>query len=392
VTVPLEADAVVSHCVEATGLSDFGATGFLDRLGIVVAAMSENADLQDPGRRAGAALDLVNLVSDRLRFEGDRAREPAIAREVIERPLIVAGTPRSGSSLIQALLDEDPNGRAPREWEVHHPSPPPSLAGPDDPRRDRTTADVKEFCLRLPGMLIAHPYWDTWSEALVECEALYTLDLHNLYVSWFTHTNAVVDVPGLMDDAEGAFRFHRAMLQQLQWGAPPRHWVLKGNRHPFVLDALREAYPNADIIWLHRHPAKMFGSGMELQMVIAEGRLGRPLDRKVWGPGILDRWAGGVLGGLESKQIDHPKVYHLFYRDLRTDPVAAIRAIYEYFDREFSIEHEQGIRAWLASPDNAANRRGTFHYDLAWFGMTQADIEERFRPYIEHFGLTEADY
>jgi hypothetical protein len=69
-----------------------------------------------------------------LQFFEDRRRYP-IAAETIVRPVFATGEPRSGTTLLHALLSVHPNGRALRFWEVMypsppHPSPPPGLASP----------------------------------------------------------------------------------------------------------------------------------------------------------------------------------------------------------------------------------------------------------------------
>jgi hypothetical protein len=366
----LDSDAIASWCEADTGLHDFGATGFRDRLATLVRIMSENPDLQTADRQRGAVEDLVQIAKYRLLLEHEWQVEPRIREQRIERPLIVIGIPRAGTTLLHSLLAEDPAGRAPRAWEVLHPSPPPSLAVEGDGRRAKTREALKEYCLRAPGILIGHPYWDQWEAALMECEALSSQDLHNAYATSFIRTPAGLDfgggsVPGLGDIA-GTYSFHKAMLQQLQWGGPDRHWVLKGNRHAVALDQLRATYPDADVVWVHRHPSKTFASLMELMVVLREGRVGKPLDRKGLGPTFLDSYASGMDKAMQSREIE--RVYHLPYRDLVADPVAVIRAAYAHFGRQWTSEHEARMRAWLADPANRSNRRGTFHYELGWFG------------------------
>jgi len=65
---------------------------------------------------------------------GYHSVESLIEDERIEAPLIVIGFPRSGTTLLHALLAAAPGNRAPLYWEIARPSPPPSLAAPGDPR------------------------------------------------------------------------------------------------------------------------------------------------------------------------------------------------------------------------------------------------------------------
>ena len=57
-----------------------------------------------------------------------------------------------------------------------------------------------------------------------------------------------------------AFRFHRRFLQHLDTQTPGRRWILKSPDHVFSLDAIRAAYPDAVIVFLHRDPLSVVSS------------------------------------------------------------------------------------------------------------------------------------
>ena len=79
------------------------------------------------------------MLCNRLRLQEDRRRHPQIADQIIRRPLFITGLPRTGSTLLHALLAQDVSCRAPQTWEVMHPSPPPeSYSYNHDPRIDIT--------------------------------------------------------------------------------------------------------------------------------------------------------------------------------------------------------------------------------------------------------------
>ena len=86
----------------------------------------------------------MRLLSNRLRLVADRRRYPAIAGEVIRRPLFITGLPRSGTTFLHALLAQDPAHRSPLVWEVMSPSPPPDKATyRADPRIKATARQLK---------------------------------------------------------------------------------------------------------------------------------------------------------------------------------------------------------------------------------------------------------
>ena len=76
-------------------------------------------------RKEEVELQLRKLLVTRLRLEADRRRIAAIAEERIERPIFVVGFARTGTTLLQSLLAQDPAARTPLWWHTHDPSPPP---------------------------------------------------------------------------------------------------------------------------------------------------------------------------------------------------------------------------------------------------------------------------
>ena len=120
----LDEKTLLDKAVIQTGLDDFGDDSFREALKVVLQAYETEAELSFVGRIC-VHEDSVRLLSNRLRLVADRRRYPAIAAEVIRRPLFITGLPRSGTTFLHALLAQDPAHRAPQVWEVMHPSPRP---------------------------------------------------------------------------------------------------------------------------------------------------------------------------------------------------------------------------------------------------------------------------
>ncbi len=136
---------------------------------------SNSAELDDAGSRA-AAHTINGLLSSRdCTSSADRARLP-LAAERIVGPLFATGEPRSGTTLLHALLAEDEDSRALRFWEVMYPSPPPGPAADDDPRRAQADADWREILDRIPPWIVSHPYNDLLGDGLPECERTWAFD------------------------------------------------------------------------------------------------------------------------------------------------------------------------------------------------------------------------
>jgi hypothetical protein len=120
----LNADQLLEAARQRTGLDDFGAIPVREPLQLLLHSCAHEARLTAVGRLA-VAQDAVQLLSTRLALEEDWKRRPGIAAKAIVRPLFTVGLPRTGTSLLQGLLAQDPAHRTPLTWEVMYPSPPP---------------------------------------------------------------------------------------------------------------------------------------------------------------------------------------------------------------------------------------------------------------------------
>ncbi|MFD2137273.1 hypothetical protein ACFSLT_22725 [Novosphingobium resinovorum] len=114
----LDAQQLLENAMAETGLSDWADDSFQERFTLAVAHI-QSIPMDEPGRQA-AAENIRWLLTDRLRFFDDRNRFP-LAAEVIERPMFTSGEPRSGTTLMHALMSVDPDARALRFAEVMHP-------------------------------------------------------------------------------------------------------------------------------------------------------------------------------------------------------------------------------------------------------------------------------
>ena len=105
-TIEFSEDAVLGAACKATGLSDFGAEDFRERLRVWLQAVEEDSDLGPVGR-IGVFRDITRYASNRLRFEDLLRRHPEILNVEIERPIIIAGLPRSGTTHLLNLIASD---------------------------------------------------------------------------------------------------------------------------------------------------------------------------------------------------------------------------------------------------------------------------------------------
>src|SRR6201992_3771865 len=136
---------MLAEAVEAAGVGDDldDTDGFADRLTAHVAAIEGDEGLTQL-TRAARRQRVVRLRRNRLSLTELIKRYPEIESIPIEKPFIVVGMPRSGTTHLVNLIAADPRRRALPYWESQDPIPA-AGDGPDvygaDPRFARAKAE-----------------------------------------------------------------------------------------------------------------------------------------------------------------------------------------------------------------------------------------------------------
>ena len=86
----------------------------------------ESAPGVNAGGRDYVYGQFVDSLWNRLRIVDYIKHHPEVAEESVERPLVVLGLPRTGTSLASYLLDQDPQRRSLLTWEAEDSVPPSS--------------------------------------------------------------------------------------------------------------------------------------------------------------------------------------------------------------------------------------------------------------------------
>jgi hypothetical protein len=376
----LDADALLADAQARTGLADWGDETLPARFRRV-AEFLQGCGLDEVGRRAGAETCL-RLLTTRLEFFEAFNCYP-LAQEEIARPVFVTGEMRCGTTLLQALLAADPNARALRFWEVMRPSPPPGLAGADDPRRALADGDWREINAKLAFFLKSRPYWDMLGEGLPEDNAAWAIDFRMLLPTSWWRVPFGMNIAGLPADPRAEYRIHKMMLQTCQYARPERRWALKGF-HSERLPALFETYPDAAVVWIHRDPVQSLASRIKLMGQMVEGLTGR-VDWAEQACTHLSIGRASFHAALANPLLDDPRIHHVRYPDFVADPVGLLRGLYACVGLPFGAETEAAMRSYLAT--NRGDRHGKFEYSTDLIGEDLAPLHAEFAPYRQRFGL-----
>jgi hypothetical protein len=384
VSPALDAVQMLDRAQDSTGLTDYGDATLPQRFAMAVDLLN-GVGMDANGRRQAEQVCLW-LLTSRLEFFEDRNRYPVADEEVV-RPMFVTGEPRSGTTLMHALMSVDPDARALRFWEVMYPSPPPGLARDDDPRRARADADWREINAKLPKWLHSHPYNDMLGDGLPEDERTWAFDFRVMTPTAWWRVPMQTVVGGLPTDDVAQYRIHKAMLQQFQYGREPKQWVLKGF-HGFRLREFFNSYPDASLLWLHRDPVQVAASRTVMMADIGEGIVGRPVDLQSAAKMHLELTRTSIANTMSNPLTDDPRILHVRYTDFLADPVGAVGRYYDFCGRPLSAEADTAMRDYLTN--NPGDRHGKFHYStklLTDIGADLDELHEEFRPFRERFGV-----
>jgi hypothetical protein len=374
----LDADDLVESAMDATGLADFGATGWREGLDRLVDAFNGEADLTEIGTHIlGSRLEM--LLANRLRVWSTVDANPEIGDEEVEGPLVIIGLPRTGTTALSNLLAADPQVRSVRLWESSDPVPPPeSDHQHDDPRIEAATKGLELMYETFPRMRSLHFQSPTGP---TECQDLLGIEFRT------AHFDGMARVPSYMEwvvdcDMTDAYESHRRVLQLLQWHCPPRLWHLKTPVHMLALDALRSSYPSAKFVWTHRDPAAVLGSVCSLIAYTRSWSSDRD-DAEELGMGQLQLWAEAIRRALDFRdRIGEEHFADITHAELQSDPVGALDGAYGRLGLELGQGRGQ-VEAWARAHRPGAG--GVHEFALDDFGLDAAVVRERFAAYLDRF-------
>src|SRR5579871_2606438 len=155
---PLRGQELARLAQRRTGLSDFGGTSFEQPLDVLLQDYERSAELVLVGRLA-ARWDVVRFLSNLLRLCEKEKRHPEILDQAIEKPIFIAGMPRSGSSFLHNLIAQDSGVFVPFCWQTIHPCPLPG-EGPGEVSRRVGLVDrqIAKFSRMAPEFPAIHPF------------------------------------------------------------------------------------------------------------------------------------------------------------------------------------------------------------------------------------------
>lgn len=406
----ISVEGVLAEARRRTGLDEFGPRDFEARLGLLVEDYVADSGMSEIGRRMVMG-DLVRYASNRLLIEDYLRRHPQALDERIERPLIVVGLPRSGTTHLVNLLAADTRFRSLPLWLAKEPLPNPRERRPSsatlgatrtidkllpprardwlgvdhlqaDPRYLRCAATWAGMRSMAPYVAAMHPMNPDHVHEDLE---LMAPDFASYSFEWTGHVPRYRD-HYLATDQTPHYAYLKRVLQILQHrdGVGSKPWVLKCPQHLEQLPALLATFPDATLVFTHRDPVAVIQS--TVTMLGYAQRMGRDTYDM---PGLLAYWTDRIEGLLQRGVADRPNVpteraFDLLFHEFMADTEGRLDRIYAHYGMPRTERSRAEQAAFLLA--HPRGKEGRVRYDLeGQFAKRPEVVRERFGFYFDRF-------
>ncbi|MFZ1866615.1 MAG: sulfotransferase [Polyangiales bacterium] len=380
--LPINAGRAMRLAERLTGLHDYGDVddGFRERLEETVDSVLRT-DWNTLGR-FGIRYILHWHLSNRLRIVELLKRRPDIERLRIERPIVITGLFRTGTTYLHNVLAADLDNRAARMWELAHPvGRQRDLLGDEKWRRWRGGHEVAMNEIMIPEQAEAHYVTTDAYE-----EDFFLLENDMAIMKFFVGLGDFDYAMRMLDwNMVEPYRWHKRQLQILWEQRAAKRWLLKCPWHLWNLEALLAVYPDARVIQTHRSLVQAIGSQCSLSGRIAS-KFRRDLDLHDVGRFWLHYSRMGMERGLAARKALAPEqVYDVQLEGLQARPLEVIEDIYGRFDLPFDDVLADRLRARIGEEPKA--QQGEHDYDIADYGLNQDQIRTELAAYRQRFDV-----
>ncbi|HSB96672.1 MAG TPA: sulfotransferase [Spongiibacteraceae bacterium] len=376
--------AILAAARKKTGLSDFGADDFRTRLRLLCDEWGGDADVNGLHRSVLYGY-LFRYACNRLLIQDAWNKHPEIFEQKIEKPLIVIGLPRSGTTHLVNLLAADQRFHSLPLWESYEPV---ALSGEiatcdsNDPRYQRCAQAWAGMQQTLPLLAAMHPMNPDHIHEELELMgpdfASYNFEWLSPSPRWRDHYYASDQTPH--------YQYMIDVLKLIQWrrGEPHKRWVLKCPQHLEQIPVLHKLFPDATFAVTHRDPVAVIQSTVTM---LAYGE--RTRRATVDTDALMDYWGDRIEHLLRACVRDrdllpaHQSIDVLFH-EFMADDLAMVEKIYGVAGLSMTDTVRGQLMQFLAK--HPRGKEGRVIYDLSKdFGVEPAQLRERFDFYFKRF-------
>ncbi len=367
------ATELVEQAVARTGLDDFGPGAVIEPLSRLLDPLANDPSLTTVGLVAWPRM-LRDLLTSRLEIVEYVRRDAGVTNAELDRPIIITGMPRTGTTLLYNLLSSMPGARPLYGWESMHPLADRSVTM----RKARYRQWVRLVNVAIPALRTIHALNpdgpDEGLEIMDRTLHSFNLGLYNYgYIDWLLGQDQA--------ELDASWQLWKWQLQILQRQRAGRYWVLKAPTYLGLFPTVNALVPQARWVMTHRDLNEAIPSAMSLVTVVGSvlRNAGSPLEL----PRFAERMAD-MASRTHADIAQRPSV-GVRYPELVAAPAAAVRQILTTFDEDVPADLDETVAAYLVA--NPKNKHGTHDYSLSRFGLTSDDLEPFASAYADEVGL-----
>ncbi|OHV03054.1 sulfotransferase family protein [Mycobacterium talmoniae] len=376
-TLELTPALLLATATERTGLDGWGDDAFRERLEVLCASLRADAGLSE----AGTAIvfeQLVGNLVNRLRLEELITRHPEIEDVTVQRPIIICGLPRTGTTHLHNLIAADPAIRYLPYWESLEPVATPGEADPQA-RRDRCATGLELVNTSMPEFKRMHDM--TVDHAHEEIQLLAN-DISGMLFET-TYYLPTFAAHYKAHDQAPSYAYLKRTLQALQWLRGGTRWVLKSPQHLEQFPTLLATFPDATFVVTHRDPVEVTQSMATMISYAARMACARPDPVKIsqyW----LDRADDLLTGCVRDRDVlPAEQSIDVRFDDFMADEEATVARIYDLAGQPFDARTRQAMAAFRT--EHPRGRYGGVLYQPADLGLDPNAVATRLGGYRTRF-------
>jgi len=382
IKLELSPEAAINEACKNSGLKDFGDEDFISRLDVLMRSISNDEGLAGIGK-LGIFNDQVRYLENRLKFEKFKKEFPEYQEEIISKPIIIIGLPRSGTTHLLNLIASDSRLKSLPYWQSLRPFKEKllDLENDQDSRQEEAFKEYESFLQTMPLLKSMHDMHPNHIHEEIELQAI---DFSTYLPEWLAYVPEWRDYY-LTHDQINHYQYLRDVLKAMQFIQGPKKWVLKSPQHLEQIPSLLKTFPDATFAITYRDP---------LSVVLSTATMLSYGDRvrryKVEPENNFNYWHNRIKTLLERFTEDYQLIPEdqkcdIFFQDLIKDNLNSVKSIYSKNSFKFDKLANDEIKEYMNS--NKRGKHGQVIYNLEDFGVDKSEFYESFKFYFDEFDV-----
>ena len=380
--IDLHSEAIINEAWKNSGLQDFGDEDFISRLDILMKSVSNDDGLAGIGK-LGIFNDQVRYLENRLKFQKFKKKFPEYQDEIISKPIIIIGLPRSGTTHLLNLIASDSRLKSLPYWESLRPFQEKilNLDNKKDSRQEEAFKEYESFLQTMPLLKSMHDMHPNHIHEEIELQAM---DFSTYLPEWLAYVPEWRDYY-LSHNQINHYQYLKDVLKAMQFIQGPKKWVLKSPQHLEQIPALLKTFPDATFAITYRDPlsvvlstATMLSYGDRVRRYTVEPK------------NNFNYWHNRIQTLLEKftndyKLIPSDQKIDIFFDDLIKDNINSVKKIYSKNSLKLNKLANNEIREYMNA--NQRGKHGQVIYNLEDFNIDKSEFYQSFKFYFDAFDV-----